>query len=434
MTVVRKVVFISKATPEDDEFVLWLAPRLEMAGYDVFADILALEPGDNWRGKITDTLQFSAAKMLLCGRPSTVRKEGVMGEIAIAKKLSKTLKDPRFIIPLRLEDFNMIGVGELQHVDFKYSWAAGLSELLSTLARQKVPCTNRIAINPNWERYLKRQSVNIVELAEPLVSNWLRISELPETIYRYNYRLQKSKDDSCVSSKNWSYPIKYANGGVYSFDEGILHKHISGSWTRMSIASEHRLKKFFSDGEAHVRPMEARNIVISLLYESWAKWCRKQNLLEYNYASASGFHAPSALEVGKYVNWGGPEGSRSMIKNIIKGKVWQYGVSAWPYYWPFPHFKLKTRVLFSNGNNVILPIAQQHSHRRSLCKGWRNKRWYGHFRAFLCHISKGENFIKIPLSPSRVLEVSSIPITLSSPISIQRKPASAVVEGDDKGT
>jgi len=31
----RDVVFISKATPGDDEFVLWLAPRLEAAGYTV---------------------------------------------------------------------------------------------------------------------------------------------------------------------------------------------------------------------------------------------------------------------------------------------------------------------------------------------------------------------------------------------------------------
>jgi hypothetical protein len=28
----RDVVFISKATPGDDDFVLWLAPRLEAAG------------------------------------------------------------------------------------------------------------------------------------------------------------------------------------------------------------------------------------------------------------------------------------------------------------------------------------------------------------------------------------------------------------------
>jgi len=38
---VRDVVFLSKATPGDDEFALWLAPKLEAAGYKVFTDTLA---------------------------------------------------------------------------------------------------------------------------------------------------------------------------------------------------------------------------------------------------------------------------------------------------------------------------------------------------------------------------------------------------------
>ena len=42
-------MFISKATSEDDEFVLWLAPRLEAAGYAVFADILSRYRGDGFR-------------------------------------------------------------------------------------------------------------------------------------------------------------------------------------------------------------------------------------------------------------------------------------------------------------------------------------------------------------------------------------------------
>jgi hypothetical protein len=30
---IREVIFVSKATPGDDEFVLWLGRRLEAAGY-----------------------------------------------------------------------------------------------------------------------------------------------------------------------------------------------------------------------------------------------------------------------------------------------------------------------------------------------------------------------------------------------------------------
>jgi hypothetical protein len=41
--IARDVIFICKATPGDNEFALWLGPRLEEAGYTVFADLLTPE-------------------------------------------------------------------------------------------------------------------------------------------------------------------------------------------------------------------------------------------------------------------------------------------------------------------------------------------------------------------------------------------------------
>lgn len=135
-SVTRDILFISKATPGDDEFVLWLAPRLEAAGYTVFADILSLEPGDRWRKQVTGTLQNKAIKMLLCCSDSSLGKDGVQEEIGIGLDLAKELPDPRFIIPLRLEKFKkLFGIGELQYVDFVGSWAKGLRDLLDPTAQ-----------------------------------------------------------------------------------------------------------------------------------------------------------------------------------------------------------------------------------------------------------------------------------------------------------
>jgi TIR domain len=58
----RDKVFISKAPPGDNEFALWLAPRLEAACYKVFADVRELDGGDRWRKDLTDTLQNRAVK------------------------------------------------------------------------------------------------------------------------------------------------------------------------------------------------------------------------------------------------------------------------------------------------------------------------------------------------------------------------------------
>lgn len=38
----RDTIFLIKASPIDDEFALWLAPKLEAEGYRVFADLLTL--------------------------------------------------------------------------------------------------------------------------------------------------------------------------------------------------------------------------------------------------------------------------------------------------------------------------------------------------------------------------------------------------------
>ena len=159
--IARDVIFISKATPGDDEFALWLGPRLEEAGYTVFADLLTLEPGERWRRSITDTLQNRAIKMLLCCRDSTLAKEGVQEEIGIASDLVKALQDPKFIIPLRLEPYKkLFGIGELQYIDFVRGWAEGLAKLRATLRRQKVPRNeSAIRINPNWEAYRRRSAI-----------------------------------------------------------------------------------------------------------------------------------------------------------------------------------------------------------------------------------------------------------------------------------
>lgn len=71
-------VFLSKATPGDDEFAPWLAPKLEASGYKVFTDIRTLEPGDRWRNVITSTLQNQACKMLLCCSKETLAAAGVL--------------------------------------------------------------------------------------------------------------------------------------------------------------------------------------------------------------------------------------------------------------------------------------------------------------------------------------------------------------------
>jgi hypothetical protein len=204
----RTVIFLSKATPGDDEFALWLAPKLEAAGYTVFADILNLEAGDRWRSILTSTLQTRAIKMLLCCRDSTLAAPGVLEEIEIASDLTKELKDPRFILPLRLEPFKKVfGIGGLQYIDFVRGWSDGLEKLLSTLKRQKVPCDpDRAVINPNWEVYRRRGAIALKDEPERLTSNWLRIAETPDFINYFEPSGVVDRDAMAAACQSGKFP------------------------------------------------------------------------------------------------------------------------------------------------------------------------------------------------------------------------------------
>lgn len=423
----RETVFISKATPEDDEFVLWLAPRLEAEGYTVFADILSLEPGDRWRKRVTDTLQNRAIKMLLCCRDATLTKDGVQEEIGIAEDLVKELNDPRFIIPLRIEPYKKIfGIGELQYVDFVGSWAQGLRDLLDTLEKQSVPkSTEELKINPNWEAYKKRLAIEVEERTETLTLNWLRIIETPD-VMRY-YTPTGSIDHSLlrITCQNSQYPAEVYLRGFFSFN---LPEEIDSEFAhiaRFKVHSEHELNELRANGSAapNIQPREASNLVISMFRKAWENFCRSRGLLEFSYSKQFGFHITKEhVGLGQRISWGQQSQRRnSMLRNITQGKVWQYGLSASPSLWPYPHFKLKSRVLFAElsnkeAGNVFEESNQQHRFRRSICSSWRNKAWHGRLMAYLKLLSRQSESIYLPVSKEESLRLDSQPVLVISPV------------------
>lgn len=423
----REIVFISKATPEDDDFVLWLAPRLEAAGYTVFADILTLEPGDRWRKEITNTLQNKAVKMLLCCRDATLNKTGVQEEIGIASDLVKELKDARFIIPLRLEVFKkLFGIGELQWVDFLGSWARGLHDLLDTLEKQNVPRATTPTINPNWENYRKRLAIRVEKTPEFLTSNWLRIANLPDTIRYYHPPGPINLELMEQTCRGNTVPAEVYQRGFFSF---AMPEEIARDFADVApfeIQSEHNLLNFLESGaqSPDIKPREAHNLVSSMFRRAWENFCRSKGLYEHLFANQTAFHAGEAqTPLGKRISWG-RQGQRrsSMLRNGAGGKVWQYGVSALPLIKPFPHFKLKARVLFAElasgkSGSVINDAGTQHRLRRTICKGWRNKAWHGRLMAFLELLSGESPSIAVPLSSANAITLEATPMLFTSPVS-----------------
>jgi TIR domain len=426
----RNVVFISKATPGDDEFVLWLAPRLEAAGYEVFADILRLDPGARWRKELTSTLQARAIKLLLCCRDATLERDGVQEEIGIAEDLAKELNDPKFVIPLRLAKFKkLFGIGELQGVDFTKSWADGLAKLLATLAKQNVPRdTSAIRINSNWELYLRRNAVAVKREPEPLTSNWLRILEMPDAIRYFEPTGAVDQPAMYRAARDHIYPAEPYERGFFSFAGLEEVNQDLARVGRFALAHEVDTLTFLREGDVHrhLRAREATNMVQSMCRKAWETYCQELGLLRFAYSKDPAFHAAdNHARLGQKIAWGTQGEKRSsMLRNIAKGHVWQFGVTGIPSFWPYPHFRLKSRVLFSSlsgekAGPVIDDKDKQHRLRRTVCKGWRNKQWHGRLRAFLEVLAGDAPYIGLMLGSEVRLKLDSVPVFFTSPVTTE---------------
>jgi hypothetical protein len=423
----RTVLFISKATPGDDEFVTWLAPRLEAAGYEVFADILTLEPGTRARKEITDTLQHRGIKMLLCARDSTLARDGVQEEIGIAEDLARELGDNKFIIPLRLERYKKVfGIGELQYVNFERSWAEGLGRLLGTLNRQHVPRAAEQVINPNWEIYRRRSAIPLLEEPERLTSNWVRVTECPDVLRYFEPTGAVDNTAMTISCRDARHPAFPRDHGFFAFGSTDEINEAFATIGKFRITYEFDLMKFISDGvqELELERRDAANIVNAMYRKAWDRFCIERGLLEYQYSASSGFHVGANMaKLGQKIPWGSQGDRRSsMLRNEAKGHIWQFGITGIPAFWPFHHFKLKSRVIFAAPNAIDSgkpydDKMKQHRLRRTVCKGWRNKQWHGRLMAMLELLAWESAFISLPLGTTTSILLDSTLMPFSSPVS-----------------
>jgi len=132
----RDVVFISHATPDDNEFVRWLGTRLTGFGYKVWADIFDLVGGTPFWNSIEEAIRKKSLKVVFVVSKASCHpdRSGVRNEISVADTVRKSLMDPEFIIPVRIDDVPFgelpIQIHQLNAIDFTSGWGQKLAELV----------------------------------------------------------------------------------------------------------------------------------------------------------------------------------------------------------------------------------------------------------------------------------------------------------------
>ncbi len=163
----RSLVFISHASPEDNDFARWLGAQLACSGYEVWCDVIKLSGGELFWDDIEHAIGEQAAKFVVALSQASANKAGVLDEIAFAINTERGRKLRNFVIPIRLDDLNFsrlrANVTRKNVIDFKESWATGLAQLSEAAEARKHVSS---LLRQSWDATLRQKGLSEFRMAD----------------------------------------------------------------------------------------------------------------------------------------------------------------------------------------------------------------------------------------------------------------------------
>ena len=440
----RNKIFISHASPEDNDFTIWLASRLQLLGYQVWIDKDQLLGGETFWQEIDLAIRNDTAKFLLvyskdiCKKDSNDNpihgnlKEGVSKEYILADSIAKEEKIDDFIILLNTDgsNFNLfIDAPRLNQIPFHNDWASGFEQLVKKLKKDNIPTLNENTDRDFGEWYQHHfLGVNSVEPRRELYhSNWWEI-KTPE--YFYIYELSNETQAKEILKQNVSYPMSRISNHLSSFEKYELFK-IDHQEQKLDIKPESIFKLKISDillgfdSDKFPTQRDSENSLKYLLNRVFHLLMKKRNLSWYEMANKRQAYyytkenLPSLKTRFPYPHRPEKDKHKYKLKNLIGeyGSLgnWHYAISSRTILSPLVAFSLKGHLTFSKDGynlwkdtNGDIDKVLIHRHRRKKGRRFFNEEWRDMLLAFL-HGLKVDGKINLALSSEYQLEMSQYP-------------------------
>jgi len=410
----RDTLFISHATPQDNEFSIWLASRLEMMGYKVWLDKAGLLGGERFWPTIQQAIQ-SSIKVLFVYSNNIVTEEGILkggieNEIEYAKSIAtaNNLKD--FIIPLHIDDspYNLaIGLPNLNQIPFEKNWADGLKTLIKKLDKDSVPkvFSPSESVMSEWYENEYISNCTIVDSAELFYTSWWTVADMPKQFFMFKFA--NLEQATTIRNLNRDINLSKRINILSSFEENINLTVVKDEES-IEIAPQNKfafnvnqiLNGFESDTFPQHRDVE--NHFKTLLDNTISFYLKSRGFRRYEMANKKfAYYLPKYNDL-KRTQFNYPYSTKKKAKSIV-GKFesfgcWHYALSFQPILFPFVGFSLKSHVIFtSDGFKVIDDEKKQHSYRRKKCKRFFNEEWRDLLLAYIQTLKNGDG-IKIPVA------------------------------------
>lgn len=407
----RNKIFISHATPSDNEFTKWLALKLITLGYEVWCDILYLEKGTDFWSSIEEEIRDNTVKFLIVLSEISNKSEGVLKELAVASKVKKQLDDSTFIVPLNIDpslsydDIN-IELVRLNAINFRNNWGTGLQDIIKFLEDNQI---SKNEINPQRSNDLYSQLFQdhnvVVDKDEIYDSNWFRVNSFPDKLHfhEFDWRMPKRLSPEKLSFpgvKYRKYLCTFATASDYSEDFPETFDYNTQNTISISI------DEILSDNydQAIIPQFECRRLIIQLINQSIIQTFVSHNLKTYQMSNRVGFWMEKGtIEKDKF--------KKILLVGKQKDKSWHYGISANTKLYPFPCLEILAHIYFTtDGKNLIPSKSIQQSARRRQGKNWWNDKWRTKLLAFIKMISVSEETFALTVGSKSEILVSSDPV------------------------
>jgi TIR domain len=426
----RTLIFISHANPQDNAFVTWLASRLSLAGYNVWADIVQLSGGERFWRDIEDAIRNHAAKVIVVLSNASVTKEGVRNEIHMATQTGNAIGDVSFVIPAKLDDVasNRIPAQlvQLNYIPFDVEWAAGFAKLLDRLQRSAVACSPGPEAAPlaAWRSFHTRHTTALVSRTETIVSNWFAMSDLPPNVFFYG--TDALQDAYELAKKSITKPFVEYLRLIMSFaDLDVLQDQISSG---VKLRTEYVVPtdKFLAGGEKEgplVAAGDASRMMVNIIRQAWEKHAITRGLARYEMANRSAWYVPRSLpnaERMPYTDLSGRVAWRALTGHSAKRKFyWHLGLDPMVRLNEPRSIGLRSHVILTNdGAEDFLDKKIMNRRRRSFCKNWWNPRWQGMVAAAAQLLEGEEKCIRLDTGGQAPIVVDATPMQFQLPVSL----------------
>ncbi|OPY01550.1 MAG: hypothetical protein A4E61_01605 [Syntrophorhabdus sp. PtaB.Bin184] len=420
----RDTIFISHATPEDNDFSIWLASRLQLLGYKVWIDKGELLGNEKFWEEIDRTIRTRAVKFLLVyswnicvNREPGRLKDGVSKEFNLAESVRKQNQELLdFILLLNIDKTAphdlFIGSNRFGHIAFSDNWAHGLRDLVTKLVKDSIVKPDE-SVDRGFADWYENQYVaqdGIIPRRELYYSNIWFISSLPTKFFIY--RFLKENPASQIHREPCEFPICKTNNILASFSSRIPSEiTVDDQKIKLTPMDVHEINvdDVLKGFESRTFPthQDASNCFKSLLRRTFHLLMKQAGLGWYEFANKRLAYFYRGDPKKTKISFKYPYRKKKKVKQLVGryfNDFWHFAVSADILLAPQPAYRLRTHLVFTRDSyNVWEDKDKIHAHRRSKGRLFFNAEWRDMLLAFLSSLPGEKGTIAIKLNENHTL-------------------------------